>query len=192
MLMEILLSAALLATPSNALPVEELEPYDGPAIINSSQIDLEDLQNCFLVECHYNNQTRYIIFPDSARETLYIDADGNLLNFGSSSVTGQMLNINLSLQYDAYYVTISPVTTNSFSSDLYSHGSYIQLRHYYQEYSSGRYHLENSSEYVNLVNCKVLETDSTSWDGEIRNILTIIFILLGVLIVGRGLFIHNR
>lgn len=163
-----------LATPSDALPPsgncscfeqfldwfdeqsveDEILPYAGPAVINASSLSPDDFQNSYVLECTYAGSTRYIVFPLNASDSLMIDDNGNLLNVGSVNVVGQMLNTNGSLQYDAYYVTVYPITTSSFSSQLYQHGSYIQLAHYYQSYYSGGYRLTNDSNYVTLTNCK--------------------------------------
>ena len=191
-MLALLLSAALLATPSNLCPCappvvekdeEVFEPFGGPMLINSSALDLEDMKNCVLVSCKYAGSTRYLVFPESARDQLYIDSDGNLLCTGSGSVVGQMLNQNLSLQYDTNYVTIYSIASTSFSSQLYSHGSYIQLTHYYQTYQSGSYRLINSSSYITLSDCEFVETQGTGYLSLIRDNLYIILFIGGVLCV---------
>lgn len=213
MLTELLLSAALLSTPSNvASPVSEpdsvvCEACDellsflqdafsddsdevdlllsdaDVAPINASSLSIDDLHNCLIIKARYNGSDRYLLFPDTARDALYIDPDGNLLNLSGSNVIGLLVNSNFNLTYDAYYVTIYSILNTSFSSQVYQHGSYIQMTHYYQAYQSGSYRLVNSTDYINLTNCEIIDTYSTGQQGRTNTLLTILVFLGGVLIV---------
>lgn len=139
-----------------------------PATVSNS-VGFPDHSNIYTLEI--NNSEYRVLFPKDAPLDI---VNGYLVNIGSNSVTGVVLDSGDSLSLSSYhsdFYTLYPVTSTSAQNNLYRYSASGYLTHY----SSGVSSLQTTTTYANA---EVLEKPKLGY-----NLSTSEFIIGGLLLI---------
>lgn len=132
-------------TPSSEIYFPDTAPVAAYASDLRTVSSVFKPENCLIFDITYNGSPCTLLIPASFYEQIYVDDNGVIWNVGDSTIQGRIIfsdTINDS-DYDMYLVQItSCIGSTSAPSQVYTHRSLTEVRHYYLQ-SSDRIRYES-------------------------------------------------